>query len=129
MKYGWFLFLVLSLGCSARLMEEDMPPKYTIVPTPPLSELRKFALWFHQDWKLDYGDFRSGLELFLDSVSTSTSRRAALAKELREFLDANAAASSKSLTRQWFKLGAGGTDPDQDIRDTLEEVYRRLQDP
>jgi len=83
----------------------------------PLSELRKFALWFHQDWKLDYGDFRSGLELFLEYVSTPTSRRAALAKELREFLDANTNASSKYLTRQWFKLGAGGTDPDQDIRD------------
>ena len=35
-----------------------MSPKYTIIPSPPLSELRQFAIWFHQDLHEDYGDFR-----------------------------------------------------------------------
>lgn len=83
-------------------------------------------MWFHQDFNEDYGDFRSGLELFLESLSSA--RRSALAAELRAFLDVNSTASSSRLEKLWFGLGAYGIDDQQDIRDTLEEVYRRLQD-
>lgn len=84
-------------------------------------------MWFHQDLTEDYGDFRTGLELLLESLSPQ--RRVTLSKELREFLDANASTSSRQMRKLWLKLGASAMDPDQDIRDTLEEVHRRLQGP
>jgi hypothetical protein len=49
---------------------------YRVVPSPRQSELQQLASWFHQDWKLFFPDFYTGLRIYLDNLPAG--RRAAL---------------------------------------------------
>jgi hypothetical protein len=67
----------------------------------PLAEL---AAHFHQDAKLLYGTFESGVSVFLQSLSTEES--ALLAQELNTLLEQYPGKSGTGLVNAWLRLGA-----------------------
>jgi hypothetical protein len=87
------------------------------------AEINQFARWFHQDWKLVFKDFPSGVALYVDNLSAE--RRVLLAGELRQFLDEHDGLSAEALRKKWLDLGAQAWPRGLDIWIELE-AYRRL---
>ena len=86
-------------------------------PDQWLSELEKFASWFHQDWELIFPDVREGALMYRDSLSHD--RRVTLVKELQDFLNRHAGEPSGAVLKAWFRLGAEGWQRDLEISETL----------
>jgi hypothetical protein len=99
--------------------------EYRPVAAAAKSELEQFASWFHQDWKLIFPDFYSGLKLYLDNLTPG--RRQVLGDELQQFLRENSGASAEDLKRSWLRLGAQAWQASLDIRQTLEDFQRVIQ--
>lgn len=98
---------------------------YTVIkPASPKTELEQFASWFHQDWKLVFSDFYDGARMYASSLSIA--RKAALLRELSEFVETHHNASSSALMASWLKLGAQGWERKYDIHKTLLDFVRIL---
>src|SRR5262247_349270 len=69
-----------------------------------VSPLRELAAHFHQDARLLYGTFESGVSAFLQSLSVEESAR--LAHELNLLLDQHPGKSESGLTNAWLRMGA-----------------------
>lgn len=92
---------------------------HVIVPSKQLSELQKFASWFHQDWDLIFPDFYQGAKMYFNNISAE--RIKVLKQELKEFLDKYRGSKSSKLEQAWFRLGAEAWQPDLDIYMTLND--------
>ncbi len=90
-----------------------------IVTSKPLSELQKFASWFHQDWDLIFPDFYQGAKIYFSNISSE--RIKVLKQELKEFLDKYRGSKSSEVEKAWFRLGAEDWQPDLDIYMTLND--------
>ena len=87
--------------------------------------MQQLASWFHQDWKLVFPDFYTGLRIYLDNLLAG--RRGALGIELRRFVEKNQGSSAKALKRLWLRLGAQGWQANLDIRAALDEFCRIIE--
>jgi hypothetical protein len=95
-----------------------------IRPATALSELQRFARWFHQDWKLVYPTFKAGAALYLSGLSAD--RREALSRQLRRFLEEHAGASEQDLRQHWMNLGAQAWPTKMGVRVGLEEFQQMV---
>lgn len=105
-------------------MSDAMPPEepYSIIPSPAKSEIEKFAMFFHQDWKLIYSDFHEGARMCIATLSADT--KVVLKKELTEFLALYE--SPADLREAWLGLGAQAWQEGLDIRKGLRDFLEML---
>lgn len=108
---------------------EDMTmakiPHNVVKTSEVRSELSRFAVWFHQDWKLLFPDFFSGYQMYVANLSQD--RQAALRAELENFLNQNAGMPEQDLKRAWLALGAQAWQANLDVRSTLKKFCENLK--
>jgi CdiI immunity protein len=80
-----------------------------VVHVPETSALQQFALWFHQDFHVQFPDIESGVVAYFRCLTTA--QRQVLRKELAAFLSTHEADSDGILRRAWMKLGVQITWP------------------
>ncbi len=81
------------------------------------TELQKFARWFHQDHSLIFDDFRSGAEIYLESLRAD--RRMLLRSQLENFLVQHERATTAAMRKAWLALGAEAWDRELDVKSML----------
>ena len=69
-----------------------------------MSEIEKFAGWFHQDFGVIMGDTKIAADLYLQSLNKN--QRNILAAEIRKLLSQYPGKDYKGLKKAWFRLGA-----------------------
>lgn len=99
--------------------------QYRIIETPPLSELQKFAAWFHQDYELLFSDFNEGAAQYLDDLPQN--RKILLCHELSAFLLKNSNQPPNKMREIWRSLGAAAWPSDQEIAPALREFVKLLE--
>lgn len=74
-------------------------------------ESNKFALWFHQDFGLTFKDVNTGVDLYLEQLTSQ--RKYNLSSELDSLLAEFPGKDSKGLKNAWLRLGAQWWDKDK----------------
>jgi hypothetical protein len=95
-----------------------------ILPNELKTELQEFASWFHQDWKILFGDAQSCAKTYFSGLSPE--RRKRLRIELLVFLEGEKNSTANNLLRSWYGLGAQGWQTNIDLRNTLFSFARKL---
>ena len=92
---------------------------YKVVATGQRTPLQKFALWFHQDWYLQYPNFHEGARMYIEQLSSK--EKVALANELEAFVTEHQSNTGKGAKNAWLKLGAASWQKELEILPTLQE--------
>jgi len=103
----------------------DNIESYKVVKSEKKSELQKFAMYFHQDWKLVFPDFYTGAEMYLSSIKTE--QKVLLKNQLSDFISLHRNSSPAIVKTEWLKLGAQGWQKRLNIIDTLSEFVRLME--
>jgi hypothetical protein len=70
----------------------------------PYHELKKFALWFHQDFEVLFNNTEVGANAYLKALTENEFN--ALSTEIAEFLKEHPGKDHKGLKNAWLRLGA-----------------------
>jgi hypothetical protein len=97
----------------------DKAGTYKVVATEPKTPLQKFALWFHQDWYVQYPNFHEGARMYIEQLSSK--EKMALASELEAFTKQHQSNTGKGAKNAWLKLGAAHWQKELEILPTLKE--------
>lgn len=90
------------------------------------TELERFALWFHQDWRLCFSDIHEGARIYV--MGLPANRRAVLRRELLRFLREHTGEPPQALRRLWLKLGAQEWPRGVDVRSILNAFAEMLEE-
>jgi hypothetical protein len=74
-------------------------------------ELDKFARWFHQDFALTFENLNTGVDAYLDQISSKSKYN--LSCELDSLLVEFPGKDSNGLKEAWIRLGAQWWDKDK----------------
>jgi hypothetical protein len=74
-------------------------------------ELNEFALWFHQDFGLTFGDVNTGVDVYVRQLSSQ--RKYKLSCELDSLLAGFPGKDSRGLKNAWLRLGGQWWDKDK----------------
>lgn len=87
-----------------RLSNQDDDSQFVVISVSIPTGLKRFATWFDQDCGLEFGSFREGAAMYLNTLSDPD--RAVLRVELEEFLNAQRGQNRDQLRHAWSELGA-----------------------